>query len=83
MVDVKQVTTDLLQKEFGDVLAHIEFFGPHEDEDLDASVWLHEKPKDVGERYHRIFRALRKQNLDVPMALRPWPKRYLQLKNKA
>jgi hypothetical protein len=70
MVDVKQVTTDLLQQEFGDVLAHIEFFGPHEDEDLDAFVWLHEEPKDIDERYHRVFRNLRKENLDVPMAFK-------------
>ena len=41
-MDIKQMITHLLQQEFGDVLAHIEFFGPHEEEDLDAIVWLHE-----------------------------------------
>ena len=69
-MDVKQVTTHLLQQEFGDVLAHIEFFGPHEEEDLDAMVWLHEKPEDIGDRYLRVFRGLRKENLDVPMAFK-------------
>ena len=69
-MDVKQVTTHLLQQEFGDVLAHIEFFGPHEEEDLDAIIWLHEKPKDIGNRYLRVFRSLRKENLDVPMAFK-------------
>lgn len=70
MVDVKQLTTHLLLSEFGEVLAHIEFFGPHEEEDIDAIVWLHEKPKDIGERYLRVFRGLRKENLDVPMAFK-------------
>lgn len=69
-MDVKQVTTDLLQQEFGDVLAHIEFFGPHEEEDLDAIVWLHKEPTDIDERYLRIFRSLRKEDLDVPMAFK-------------
>jgi len=69
-MDVKQVTTDLLQQEFGDVLAHIEFFGPHEEEDLDAIVWLHQEPTDIDERYLRVFRGLRKENLDVPMAFK-------------
>jgi hypothetical protein len=70
MTNVKQVTTQLLQQEFGEVLAYIEFFGPHEEEDLDAIVWLHEKPKDISGRYHRVFRNLRKENLDVPMAFK-------------
>ena len=69
-MDIKQMITHLLQQEFGDVLAHIEFFGPHEEEDLDAIVWLHEGPVDIGDRYHRIFRGLQKENLDVPMAFK-------------
>jgi hypothetical protein len=70
MVDVKQLTSHFLQQEFGDVLAHIEFFGPHEEEDLDAFVWLHEEPQDIDERYLRVFRGLRKENMDVPMAFK-------------
>ncbi len=69
-MDVKQLTTHLLQQEFGYVLAHIEFFGPHEEEDLDAIVWLHEEPTDIDERYLRVFRSSRKENLDVPMAFK-------------
>lgn len=69
-MDVKQVTTHLLQQEFGDVLAHIEFFGPHEEEDIDAIVWLHEEPIDIDHRYLRVFQCLREENLDVPMAFK-------------
>ena len=64
------MTTHLLQQEFGDVLAHIEFFGPYEEEDLDVIVWLHEEPTDMDDRYLRVFRGLRKENLDVPMAFK-------------
>ncbi|MFQ6043485.1 MAG: hypothetical protein ACE5PV_21735 [Candidatus Poribacteria bacterium] len=67
-MDVKQLTVKLLQQEFDEYLANIEFFGPHEEEDLDAIVWLHEKPTDLTERYLSVFQALRKENVDVPMA---------------
>ena len=76
MIDAKQVTTHLLQQEFGDVLAHIEFFGHHEEEDIDAIVWLHEEPADIDERYLRVFQDLRKENLDVPMAFKIAMKEY-------
>ena len=64
-MDVKELTTNLINKEFGDLLIDIRYWGPHEDEDLDADVVLKEEPIDLGEKEDKIYHYLREQGFDV------------------
>jgi hypothetical protein len=64
-MDVKELTSSLLQEEFRDSLVEVSHWGPHEDEDLDVTVVLKEEPSDLAERDWRIYRRLREAGFNV------------------
>jgi len=64
-MDVKELATNLLKQEFGDLLIDMRYWGPHEDEDLDVDVVLKEEPIDLGEKEDKIYHYLREQGFDV------------------
>jgi hypothetical protein len=66
-MDLKEITTNILQQEFGEYFVNVQFSGPYEDEDLDADVILREKPVDLTDRSIRVRRRLWAEGLDVPM----------------
>ena len=66
-MDLKELTTHILQQEFREYFVKVQFSGPYEDEDLDADVILQEKPADLTERSIRVRRRLWAKGVDVPM----------------
>ncbi|MFQ6043917.1 MAG: hypothetical protein ACE5PV_23945 [Candidatus Poribacteria bacterium] len=66
-MDLKELTTQILQQEFGEYFVNVQFSGPYEDEDLDADVILREKPADLASRSIRVRRRLWAEGFDVPM----------------
>lgn len=66
-MDLKELTTHILQQEFENYFVNVRFSGPYEDEDLDADVTLREKPVDLTERSIRVRRRLWTEGFDVPM----------------
>jgi hypothetical protein len=66
-MDLKELTTQILQQEFGEYFVKVRFSGPYEDEDLDADVLLREKPTNLTERSICVRRRLWAEGFDVPM----------------
>jgi len=64
-MELKELTTKLIQREFGKWLVDLQFSGPFEGEDIDVDVILTERPKDLVDRSYRIRRYLREQGFDV------------------
>ena len=64
-MDVKELTTNILKQEFGELLIDTRYWGPHEDEELDVDVVLKEEPLDLGEKEDKIYHYLREQGFDV------------------
>jgi len=64
-MDVKVLTTQLIQKEFEEWLLSMQFSGPFEEENLDVDVLLKEEPTDLLDRSYRIHRRLRTEGFDV------------------
>ena len=66
-MDLKKFVTTILQQELGEYIISVEFFGPYEDEDLDADVMMSEEPADLTERSIRISNRLWDAGFDVPI----------------
>jgi tRNA A-37 threonylcarbamoyl transferase component Bud32 len=66
-MDLKELTTHILQQEFEGYFVNVRFSGPYEDKDLDAEVILRDKPVDLIERSIRVRRRLWAEGVDVPM----------------
>jgi hypothetical protein len=64
-MELKELTTKLIQREFGEWLVELQFSGPFEEEDIDVDVILTEEPTDLVDRSYRIRRYLREQGFDV------------------
>ena len=64
-MDVKELTTHLLKQEFDDYLLDVKYWGPYEEEDICADVFLKEKPADWVDRSYRIYRKLLDEGFDV------------------
>jgi hypothetical protein len=64
-MELKELTTKLIQQEFGEWLVDMQFSGPFEEEDIDVDVILTEEPEDLVDRSHRIRHYLREQDFDV------------------
>ena len=64
-MEVKELTTKLIQQEFGGWLVDMQFSGPFEEEDMDVDVILTEVPEDLVDRSYRIRSDLREQGFDV------------------
>ncbi len=69
---VKQFTLKLLRREFGDSLVRVEWWGPYEGEDIDATVFLKEEPADLDMRSYRIHEQLDDAGWDVGI-IWDWP----------
>ena len=65
IMDVKELTTQLIQKEFEEWLISMQFSGPFEGEDLDVDVLLKKEPAELLDRSYRIHRRLRTEGFDV------------------
>lgn len=70
-MDVKELTTILIEEEFGDFLFDLRYWGPHEEEDIDVDVILKEEPADLVDRSYRIRRRLISEGFDVLIDYRP------------
>jgi hypothetical protein len=64
-MELKELTTKLIQQEFGEWLVDMQFSGPFEGEDIDVDVILTEEPEDLVDRSYRIRHYLREQDFDV------------------
>jgi len=64
-MEVKELTENLIQQEFGNWLIKMRFSGPFEEEDLDVDVFLKEEPADWVDRSYRIYCSLSEQGFDV------------------
>jgi len=66
-MDLKKFVTTILQEELGEYFISVEFFGPYEDEDIDADAIMSEEPADLTERSIRISNRLRDAGFGVPI----------------
>lgn len=64
-MEVNELTTQLIQKEFDEWFISMQFSGPFEGEDLDVDVLLKEEPADLLDRSYRVHRRLRAEGFDV------------------
>jgi len=70
-MDLKEVTMNLIKREFGDLVLDVQFSGPFEEEDLEVDVILKELPEYLPDRDIRIWHHLREKGFDVLIGYEP------------
>jgi len=70
-MDLKELTMNLIKREFGDLVLDVQFSGPFEEEDLNVDVTLKELPEDLPDRDIHIWNHLREKGFDVLIGYEP------------
>ena len=68
--EARRLIAELAEQEFGDNFDGVHFFGPYEDEDLDAEIYLKERESGNLRVLHtlaNVKRAIRRKGWDIPM----------------
>jgi hypothetical protein len=70
-MDLKELTMNLINQEFGDLVLDVQFSGPFEYEDLDVNVILKKLPEDLPDKDIRIWHHLREKGFNVLIGYEP------------